>query len=129
MSESVVLLDHRAPMRDALRFYLNRFPTEWQVVAEIDRPDPDFVAKRLLALQPDLLILNRMTAGKRLTLLLQAIRDAIPQVQIVVIGVSYDEAAEVLPLGIDGIVLSGDPPSLLLTQLRSLRYDRESTES
>ena len=120
-----MLIDHRQPMLDALRLYLNRFSDEWAIVAEADRVDEKTLLATLRTCKPDVLIVNRMTDGAMLRPLLKTVKAEWPDLGVVVTGVSNDEASDLTQWGVDDLVYSMDPPSTLLTRLRALRYDRE----
>lgn len=120
-----MLIDHRQPMLDALRLYLGRYPDEWEIVAEADRVEEEALLGILRACEPDVLIVNRMTDGAMIRPLLTTLKRERPDLRVVVTGVSNDEASDLTQWGVDDLIYSGNPPTTLLTRLRSLRYDRE----
>ena len=126
MVEKILLVDHRPSMRKALRLYLGRFPQEWQVVDEAESADLATLQTRIDQFRPQIIILFCHTAGNRLRAILATLHSDHAELAVLVTGINPQAAAEIIGWGADGLLLTTDSPSTLLTRLRVLRFDRAS---
>ncbi len=112
----VVVVEGQTHVRTALCFLIEAQPGMQLVGAFGYRPD---LIVRLLALRPDVVLLDWELPGQMAEQVLRAARRAPSPPRVIVLSLGIDHEARARAAGADAFVSKSQPPRLLLASLHS----------
>lgn len=112
----VSVVEGQAHVRSALCFLIEARPDLTLVGAFGSRPD---LSAQLLALRPDVVLLDWELPGHLARQLLAALRRAQEPTRVIVLSARPDAEAQARAAGADAFVSKGQPPALLIQSLYS----------
>ena len=115
----IILADHQANLRSALRLLLEQSPAN-EVVAEAE--DGEGLKDSLRTFQADLLLMDWRLPGQKDGDMLMALSEEYPQLTIVIMSGRPENAEQALMAGADAFVSKCDPPERIISTMAELGY-------
>ena len=120
----IMVADHQSKVRFALRALLARRPG-LEVVGEADTVEK--LVAGVSATQPDLLLLH-WRLDKDMPNLLSTLKQACPELQVIVLSVRQEACQPALAAGAEAFVCKMDPPDKLLAAIERIQARQKAEE-
>ena len=119
----ILITGRRSDARSAMRIFLQSKLASDDVVAEA--ADLQTLLTQAEATQPDVILLDRELCDQPLEQLIPALQLLESQPGVILINARPETQPAAIAVGVDPIVLTGEPPKRLLIAIESVRLERE----
>jgi len=118
----ILVADHLAPARSAIKLHLSRYSDEWQVVAEAENESS--LLAQVEKICPDIVLMHVGVVERPLSTLITEIKTNCTQLQVLVSSGDVELKTAIFNAGADGFMYLGDSPAKLITKLRIIQTEQ-----